>query len=205
MADRLAVFTGDLHQGWVPLARRFVAQGFRLALVPEEHEEEHEMQGLRDQLGGLEGKWIPAHDASSHSLLLKQAEFFVDWVDFGSSEFSLLKGDLREWSRFVDVRLRRPLLRAREFVPFLVENGRGHVFHVVTLGEETDLLNEAIRAALASVSEVLCKELLGTKVKNSWIQVVSQREEYECVADAVVWSASRPDRVKIQEIRLSRA
>lgn len=137
---------------------------------------------------------------------LIRAEIWVNVWDTGFEPGRILGGDPEDWSRSIDERLRDPLHLAREILPDFVGKGRGHFFFVRLIRELEHPLERSIRSAAASMAEVFSKDLLGTRVKNTWIEAQAPKSpsESDGIAEAILWCMKRPDHVRIQEITLSR-
>jgi NADP-dependent 3-hydroxy acid dehydrogenase YdfG len=140
----------------------------------------------------------------------------------------LVEGNPDEWDEMVDTNVKGLLLVTRAVVPGMVARGRGHVINIGSIaGRETypgGGVYCATKFAVKALTRALRMDLLGTPVRVTTIDpgmvetnfsVVRFRGDKERaakiyenieplrpedIADAVVWTATRPARVNVSEM-----
>lgn len=121
--------------------------------------------------------------------------------------------------------LRAPFLVSRAFLPGMLERGSGHLVHIGSVAGRVPLPGNAAYAAakfgLRGMHEVMVQELRGTGVRATLIEPsatdtslwdalnpdgqddIPSRAEMlrpEAVAEAVLWSATRPSGVSVSSV-----
>jgi 3-hydroxy acid dehydrogenase / malonic semialdehyde reductase len=142
----------------------------------------------------------------------------------------LHEGDLRDWEEMLDTNVRGVLHVTRTVLPAMVERGRGHVINVGSIAGHEVYPGGAVycasKHALDAITRGLRMDLLGTGVRVSTVDPglvetefsrvrfrgdeVRAKRVYEGitpltgddVADAVLWCATRPPHVNVDEIIL---
>jgi 3-hydroxy acid dehydrogenase / malonic semialdehyde reductase len=142
----------------------------------------------------------------------------------------LQEGDPREWDEMIDTNIKGVLAVTRAIAPGMVERGRGHIINLgSTAGHEVypgGAVYCATKHALDAITRGLRMDVLGSGVRVSTVDpgmvetrfsIVRFRGDEERaarvyegvnpltaedVADAVLWCASRPPHVNIDQIVL---
>jgi NADP-dependent 3-hydroxy acid dehydrogenase YdfG len=143
----------------------------------------------------------------------------------------LYQGSIDDWEEILDTNVKGLLYVTRAVVPGMVERGRGHVINLgSTAGEMTypgGAVYCASKAAERSINDGLRQDLLGTPIRVTTVDPGMVETEFslirfhgdteraanvykgiqplapEDVADAIVWSASRPAHVNIARVLLT--
>jgi 3-hydroxy acid dehydrogenase / malonic semialdehyde reductase len=168
-------------------------------------------------LGDLPAKWA-------------EVDVLINNAGLGVGTDKLYQGDTDEWDRMVDTNVKGLLYTTRAVVPGMVERGRGHVINLGSLaGHEVypgGAVYCATKHAVDAITRGLRLDLLGTGVRVSTVDPGMVETEFSVVrfrgdvekakhvyremtpltaddiADAVLWCATRPPHVNIDEIIL---
>src|ERR1700743_3883772 len=142
----------------------------------------------------------------------------------------LYTGKIQDWEEMIDTNVKGLLYVTRVVVPGMVERGRGHVINLGSTAGEITYPNGAVycatKAAEHAINDGLRQDLLGTPVRVTSIDPGMVETEFSevrfrgdkeraakvyqgltplhpsDVADAIVWAATRPAHVNIDEIVL---
>jgi serine 3-dehydrogenase len=142
----------------------------------------------------------------------------------------LQEGELRDWEEMIDTNVKGLLYVTRAVLPGMVERGRGHVIDIgSTAGHEVypgGNVYCATKHAVRAITQGLRQDLLGTGVRVSEVDPGMVETEFslvrfrgdedraervyegfrplgaEDVAEAVLWCATRPAHVNVDEIIL---
>jgi 3-hydroxy acid dehydrogenase / malonic semialdehyde reductase len=142
----------------------------------------------------------------------------------------LYQGDLRDWDEMIDTNVKGVLAVARAILPGMVERGRGHVINIGSIAGHEVYPGGAVycasKHALDAITRGLRMDVLGTGVRVSTVDPGLVETEFSIVrfhgdearagkvyagltpltgadvADAVLWCATRPAHVNIDEIIL---
>lgn len=187
--------------------------------------------GTESRLVALDVRDRPAVDAALGALPAEWApEVLVNNAGMGRGLEPLQSGDPAEWDEMVDTNLRGALYVLRAVVPGMVERGRGHVVNVGSVaGHEVypgGAVYCATKHALGAVTRGLRMDVLGTGVRVSTVDPGMVETEFSVVrfrgdrdradrvyqgmdpltpadvADAVLWVATRPPHVNVDEVIL---
>jgi 3-hydroxy acid dehydrogenase / malonic semialdehyde reductase len=136
--------------------------------------------------------------------------------------------DPENWEEMIDTNVKGLLYVTKAVVPGMVARGAGHVINLGSVAGYITYANGAVycasKAAEKAISEGLKIDLMGTPVRVTSVDPGMVETDFsrvrfrgdedrarkvyerivpltaEDVADAIVWSATRPDRVNIQNI-----
>lgn len=142
----------------------------------------------------------------------------------------LYEGDIEDWDEMIDSNIKGLLYVTRLVLPGMVKRGRGHVVNIASLaGIDTyprGNVYAASKAAVRVLSDALKQDLLGTPIRVTAISpglvktefsevrfhgdVVRAAQPYrgmtpltpDDVADAILYSLTRPPHVNISEVVL---
>lgn len=134
-------------------------------------------------------------------------------------------GDLHEWEEVINVNIRGLLTVSRTVIPWMLERGQGHIINLGSIaGHEVypgGAVYCATKHAVRALSQGMKMDLLGTPVRVTSIDPGLVETEFsvvrfrgdrerarlpyqglkpltpEDIAEAIVWSASRPPHVNI--------
>ncbi len=159
-----------------------------------------------------------------------EVDVLVNNAGLGRGMDRLYEGDPAEWDEMVDTNVKGLLYVTRAVVPGMVARGRGHVVNIGSVaGHEVypgGAVYCATKHAVGAITQGLRMDLLGTGVRVSTVDpgmvatefsVIRFRGDQERadrvyagmapltagdIADAVLWCATRPPHVNIDEIIL---
>lgn len=141
------------------------------------------------------------------------------------------EGRREDWDEMIDTNVKGLLYVTRAVVPGMVERGKGHVINMGSTAGEMTYPNGAVycasKAAERAINDGLRQDLLGTPVRVTNIDPGMVETDFslvrfrgdaeraakvyqgltpltpEDIADAIVWSATRPAHVNIARITLT--
>lgn len=172
---------------------------------------------VRQAVDGLPAEW-------------REIGVLVNNAGLGRGMDRVYEGDPAEWDEMVDTNVKGLLFVTRAVVPGMVERGRGHVINLGSVaGHEVypgGAVYCATKHAVDAITRGLRMDLLGTGVRVSTVDPGMVETEFSVVrfrgdqeradrvyagmtpltpddiADAVLWCATRPPHVNIDEIIL---
>ncbi len=232
-APRTALVTGGSRGIGLAVARALVREGVRVALVARGASEldsrarelgEGTVPVPADVTSGSEVERAVAHLREAFGdvpdLLINNAGIFQP------TPLHVLTTD--EFARMMQVNLVAPFIVLRALLPSWREQGRGHVITLGSIADRTIFPDNGAYSAskfgIRAMHEVLRAETRGTGVRTTlvspgatdtpiWDSVTLPAENRfpprdkmlsaEVVADAVVWAATRPPNVNVDELRLT--
>ena len=140
----------------------------------------------------------------------------------------LYEGKIQDWDEMIDTNVKGLLYVTRAVVPGMVQRGKGHVISLGSTAGEITYPNGAVycatKAAERAISDGLREDVLGTPVRVTSIDPGMVETDFSLVrfhgdaeraakvyqglipltpadvADAIVWSATRPAHVNIARI-----
>lgn len=143
----------------------------------------------------------------------------------------MYEGDREDWDEMIDTNVKGLLYVTRAVVPGMVERGKGHVINMGSTAGEITYPNGAVycatKAAERALNDGLRQDLLGTPVRVTSIDPGMVETDFslvrfrgdadraakvyqgltplspEDIADAIVWSATRPAHVNIARVVLT--
>lgn len=143
----------------------------------------------------------------------------------------LYAGNIDDWEEMIDTNVKGLLYVTRSVVPGMVARGSGHVINLGSIAGHTTYPNGAVycatKAAEKAINDGLRQDVLGTPVRVTTVDPGMVETEFSLVrfhgnkeragivykgvtpltaadvADAILWSASRPAHVNIAEIILT--
>ncbi|HET7274658.1 MAG TPA: SDR family oxidoreductase [Longimicrobiaceae bacterium] len=155
-------------------------------------------------------------------------DVLVNNAGLGRGLEKLQEGDLTDWNEMIDTNVKGLLYVTRALVPAMVERGRGHVINVgSTAGHEVypgGAVYCATKHAVGAITRGLRLDLFGTPVRVSSVDPGLVETEFsivrfrgdeeragqvykgyqplrpEDVADAILYAATRPHHINIDEI-----
>jgi serine 3-dehydrogenase len=168
-------------------------------------------------LGGLPGEWA-------------DVDVLVNNAGLGRGMEKLQEGTPADWDEMIDTNVKGLLYTTRALVPGMVDRGRGHVVNLGSVaGHEVypgGAVYCATKHAVDAITRGLRMDLLGTGVRVSTVDPGMVETEFSVnrfrgdeerarrvyagmtpltpddIADAVLWCATRPPHVTIDEIIL---
>ncbi|HEX8455026.1 MAG TPA: SDR family oxidoreductase [Longimicrobium sp.] len=174
-------------------------------------------QAVASALGGLPAEWA-------------EVDVLVNNAGLGRGMEKLQEGTPADWDEMIDTNVKGLLYTTRALVPGMVERGRGHVVNLGSVaGHEVypgGAVYCATKHAVDAITRGLRMDLLGTGVRVSTVDPGMVETEFSVnrfrgdeerarrvyagmtpltpddIADAVVWCATRPPHVNIDEIIL---
>jgi 3-hydroxy acid dehydrogenase / malonic semialdehyde reductase len=142
----------------------------------------------------------------------------------------LYEGEARDWDEMIDTNIKGVLAVTRAILPGMVERGRGHVINLGSIAGHEVYAGGAVycatKHALDAITQGMRRDVLGTGVRVSTVDpglvetefsIVRFRGDQERaskvytglqpltaadVADAVLWCATRPPHVNVDQIIL---
>lgn len=169
-------------------------------------------------LGGLADEW-------------REIDVLVNNAGLSRGLTKLQEDDPQNWEEMIDTNIKGLLYVTRAVVPGMVARGRGHVINLGSTAGYITYANGAVycatKAAEKAISQGLKIDLMGTPVRvtsvdpgmveTAFSSVRFRGDEEraskvyqnitplqpEDVADAIVWAASRPAHVNIQNILMT--
>jgi len=160
-------------------------------------------------------------------------DVLVNNAGLGRGLEPIQEGDLRDWDEMIDTNVKGVLAVTRALLPGMVRRGRGHVINIGSIaGHEVypgGAVYCATKHALDAITKGLRRDLLGTGVRVSTVDPGLVETEFSQVrfrgdterasrvyqgltplsgadvADAVLWCATRPPHVNIDQIVLKPA
>lgn len=143
----------------------------------------------------------------------------------------LHEGSMEDWEEMIDVNIRGLLTVSRTVIPWMVERDSGHVINIGSIaGREVypgGNVYCATKYAVRALSKAMAIDLFGTQIRVSTVDPGLAETEFSLVrfrgdkaraevpyqgvkalnaidvAEAVVWTASRPAHVNISELVLT--
>lgn len=174
-------------------------------------------EAVAEVLGGLPAEW-------------REIDVLVNNAGMGLGLDKLQEGDVDGWDQMVDTNVKGLLYVTRALLPGMVERGRGHVINIGSIaGHEVypgGAVYCATKSAVGSITKGMRLDLMGTGVRVSTVDPGMVETEFSIVrfggdeerakrvyagmtpltphdiADAVLWCATRPPHVNIDEIIL---
>lgn len=159
-----------------------------------------------------------------------EVEVLVNNAGLGRGLEPIQQGDLREWDEMIDTNVKGLLAVTRAVVPGMVERRRGHVINLGSIAGHEVYRGGAVycatKHAVDAITRGLRQDLLGTGVRVSTVDPGMVETEFSTVrfrgdderarrvyqgmtpltaadvADAVLWCATRPPHVNIDQIVL---
>ena len=169
---------------------------------------------VKTQLGSLPSEW------KSIDILINNAGLALD-------TFPLHQGIVEHWDTMIDTNVKGLLYVSREVIPGMIARGRGHVFNIGSIAGHEYYPNgnvySATKHAVHAISKSMRLDLLGSPIRISeiapgavetefsevrWKDKHKAKEYYkdfqsliaEDIADAVLYCATRPQHVDIEEM-----
>ncbi|HEX8674808.1 MAG TPA: SDR family NAD(P)-dependent oxidoreductase [Longimicrobium sp.] len=174
-------------------------------------------EAVASALGGLPAEWA-------------EVDVLVNNAGLGRGMEKLQEGTPADWDEMIDTNVKGLLYTTRALVPGMVERGRGHVVNLGSVaGHEVypgGAVYCATKHAVDAITRGLRMDLLGTGVRVSTVDPGMVETEFSVnrfrgdeerarrvyagmtpltpddIADAVLWCATRPPHVNIDEIIL---
>ncbi|HEY0154624.1 MAG TPA: SDR family oxidoreductase [Longimicrobium sp.] len=174
-------------------------------------------EAVAEALGGLPAEWA-------------EVDVLVNNAGLGRGMEKLQEGTPADWDEMIDTNVKGLLYTTRALVPGMVERGRGHVVNLGSVaGHEVypgGAVYCATKHAVDAITRGLRMDLLGTGVRVSTVDPGMVETEFSVnrfrgdeerarrvyagmtpltpddIADAVLWCATRPPHVNIDEIIL---
>jgi NADP-dependent 3-hydroxy acid dehydrogenase YdfG len=172
---------------------------------------------VSEVLGGLPAEW-------------REIDVLVNNAGVGRGLDKLQEGDVDGWDQMVDTNVKGLLYVTRALLPGMVERGRGHVINIGSIaGHEVypgGAVYCATKSAVGSITQGMRLDLMGTGVRVSTVDPGMVETEFSIVrfggdeerakrvyagmtpltpddiAETVLWCATRPPHVNIDEIIL---
>lgn len=140
----------------------------------------------------------------------------------------LHEGEMADWEEMIDVNIRGLLAVSRAVIPWMVERNRGHVINIGSIAGRDVYPGGnvycATKYAVRALSRAMSIDLLGTPIRVSTVDPGLAETEFSLVrfrgdaeraavpyqglralaavdvAEAIVWTASRPAHVNVSEL-----
>ena len=172
---------------------------------------------VAESLGGLPAEWAAV-------------DVLVNNAGLGRGMEKVQEGNPAEWDEVIDTNVKGLLYATRAVTPGMVERGRGHVINIGSVAGHEVYPGGAVycasKHAVGAITRGLRMDLLGTGVRVSTVDPGMVETEFSIVrfrgdeerarrvyanmdpltpddiADAVLWCATRPPHVNIDEIIL---
>lgn len=158
----------------------------------------------------------------------RQIDILVNNAGLARGLDKLHEGDPADWDVMIDVNVKGLLAVSRVVIPWMIERNRGHVINIGSIAGHEAYPNGnvycATKFAVRALSRGMKMDLTGTPIRVTSIDPGLVRTEFslvrfkgdreraevpygglkpltgEDIADAIVWSASRPEHVNITEM-----
>ena len=175
-------------------------------------------QSVADALAALPAEW-------------RAIDVLVNNAGLSRGMSKLQDDDIDNWEEMIDTNIKGLLYVTRAVVPGMVERKRGHVINLGSVAGHITYANGAVycasKAAVTSISEGLKIDLMGTPVRVTSVDPGMVETEFskirfrgdearaekvyqnitpltaDDIADAILWSATRPPHVNIHTIVLT--
>ncbi len=166
--------------------------------------------------------------AAEHEDLLRRVDVVVNNAGLAIGKDVLHESDPEDWDTMIDTNVKGLLYTTRLALPFMVERGEGHIVNIGSItGREVyrgGVVYAATKFGVRAITAALRHDVLGTGVRVTSVDPGMVETEFSVVrfsgdkkaagkvyegfrplrgqdiADAVVWAATRPAHVNIQEI-----
>lgn len=200
--DRLEALAGDLRE-------RHRTDCLLLELDVRDRE------AVAGRLGSLEARW-------------RDVDVLVNNAGLGRGLDKLQEGNVEDWEEMIDTNVKGLLYVTRALLPRMVERGRGHVINIGSVaGREVypgGNVYCASKFAVKALTRALKVDLMGTPVRVTTVDPGMVETDFslvrfrgdetraakvyenlealrpEDIADAVLWAATRPERVNVSEM-----
>jgi hypothetical protein len=161
----------------------------------------------------------------------KQIEVLVNNAGLSRGLTKLYLDDVQDWEEMIDTNVKGLLYVTKAVVPGMVERGSGHVINLGSIAGHIAYANGAVycatKAAERFISDGLRIDLNGTRVRVTSVDPGMVKTDFsrvrfrgneeraaktyenvepllpEDIADAIVWTATRPAHVMIQQVVLT--
>lgn len=158
----------------------------------------------------------------------KAIDILVNNAGLARGLSKLHEGDLTDWNEMIDTNIKGLLHVSRAVIPGMVERGRGHVINIGSIAGHWVYPNGnvycATKFAVNALTQGMTIDLVDTPVRVSTVDPGLVETEFSLVrfhgqaerasqtykgykpltgddiADAIVWVASRPEHVQVQEV-----
>src|ERR1700761_1944341 len=158
----------------------------------------------------------------------KQIEVLVNNAGLSRGLTKMYLDEIEDWEEMIDTNVKGLLYVTRAVVPGMVERGRGHVINLGSIAGHTAYPNGGVycatKAAERFISDGLRLDLNGTPVRVTSVDPGMGKTDFskvrfrgneeraaktyanvepllpEDIADAIVWAATRPAHVMIQQV-----
>jgi len=171
--------------------------------------------GTVQKLEGMTAEW-------------KNVDVLVNNAGLARGVDKLHEGELADWDHVIDVNVRGLLAVSRAVIPWMVKRGRGHIINLGSIAGHEVYPGGAVycasKFAVRALSQGMKMDLMGTPLRVTSIDPGLVETEFsmvrfagdqeraktpykgieplhpEDIADAIVWSASRPAHVNIADM-----
>lgn len=158
----------------------------------------------------------------------REIDILVNNAGLARGLSKLHEGDLTDWNEMIDTNIKGLLHVSRAVIPGMVQRGRGHVINIGSIAGHWIYPNGnvycATKFAVNALTQGMTIDLVDTPVRVSTVdpglvetefslvrfrgQTERAKQTYQGytpltgddIADAIVWVASRPPHVQVQEI-----
>jgi 3-hydroxy acid dehydrogenase / malonic semialdehyde reductase len=173
---------------------------------------------------------VVTHALGDLPVAWKGIELLINNAGLASGFDPLQEGDTRDWDRMVDTNVKGLLYVTRAVLPSMIERGVGHIINLGSIAGAEPYPRGAVycgtKAAVDAITRALRMDLVGTPIRVTNIEPGMVETEFsevrfhgdqeraakvyegvqpltaEDVADAIVFAATRPAHVNIDEIML---
>lgn len=158
----------------------------------------------------------------------KSVDVLVNNAGLSRGLGKLHEGAMEDWEEMIDVNIKGLLAVSRAVIPWMVNRNRGHVINIGSIAGRDVYPGGnvycATKYAVRAISKAMSMDLLGTQIRVSTVDPGLAETEFslvrfhgdkeraaapyqgvkalspEDVAEAVVWTASRPEHVNVSEL-----
>jgi NADP-dependent 3-hydroxy acid dehydrogenase YdfG len=158
----------------------------------------------------------------------KAVEILVNNAGLSRGLGKLHEGEMRDWEEMIDVNIRGLLAVSRVVIPWMLERNRGHVINIGSIAGRDVYPGGnvycATKYAVRALTKAMSIDLLGTPIRVSTVDPGLAETEFSLVrfrgdteraaapyqglkpltaadvAEAIVWTASRPAHVNVAEL-----
>jgi 3-hydroxy acid dehydrogenase / malonic semialdehyde reductase len=158
----------------------------------------------------------------------KKIDILINNAGVGKGWSKMYDGDIDDWDETIDCNVKGVMYVTRIVLPEMVRSGKGHVVNIASISGIETYPNDAVycasKAAVRALTDALKKDLLGTPIRVTAISPGMVRTEFANVrhhgradagsqsyqgytplepvdvAEVVLFAATRPSHVNINEI-----
>jgi 3-hydroxy acid dehydrogenase / malonic semialdehyde reductase len=158
----------------------------------------------------------------------KQVDILINSAGVGRGWNRIYEGSIDDWDETIDCNVKGLLYVTRLILPGMIKRGKGHIINIASISGIEAYANDAVycasKAAVRMLFDALKRELLGTPIRVTTVSPGMVRTEFQQVrhhgkvepaaqayqgytplepidvAQIILFAATRPSRVNINEI-----